>query len=282
MSLAVEPGSLPECPHLEYNTSMMMNRLKIVSAAAGAAVAFLAVSAFAFRPLTGEDTLFLGKDGRQIEAGLGYSVSKEGQDVYSTGASAKLSYGLFDNLDVLITVPWQGWSSRGISESGLGDVNMEVKFPVAKKADWTLALKPGFSMPAGNEAKSLGAGRGGVWLYGIAGRTYGPWQFYLNAGYLYNRNSLDEEVNIIKGSAAAAYGFLPKFKFTAELAGETNRDRSASSHPVSSALGLIWAPYPSLALDAGVKFGLTRPAADLGLLGGITLRCCKQVKMSWF
>ncbi|MCM2267585.1 MAG: transporter [Elusimicrobiales bacterium] len=226
----------------------------------------------AFHPLIGEDTGFLGKDVRQLEAGLEYSAAKEGPDTYATGAAAELSYGLFEDFDVLITVPWQGWRSHGISESGLGDVLLEVKFPVDRRAGWTFALKPGFSLPAGDEAKSLGAGKGGAWLYGIAGRAAGPWQYYLNAGYMLNRNSFDEEENILKASASAAYEFLPKVLATGELAAETNPDKEAASHPVYSVLGLVWSPYPTLDLDLGVRLGLTRPADDLGLLAGFTLR----------
>lgn len=228
--------------------------------------------AAAFHPLISEDTGFLGRDVRQVETGLDYSVAKEGADTYSTGASAELSYGLLAKVDVLVTVPWQGWSSAGLSESGLGDVLLETKFPVAEKAGWTLALKPGFSLPAGDEARSLGAGKGGVWLYGIAGRTAGPWQCYLNAGYMLNRNSSDEEENILRASAAAVYELVPKILVSADLAIQTNSDPDAVSHPLSSIFGFIWSPYPALDLDAGVKIGLTRAADDFGLLAGLTLR----------
>jgi len=187
-------------------------------------------SARAFHPLISEDTAFLGKDVRQIEAGLAHTVSREGADSYATTASAELSYGLFERVDVLVTVPWQGWASHGLSESGLGDVLVETKFPVGRGAGWDLALKPGFSLPAGDEAKSLGAGEGGVWLYGIAGRTSGDWQYYLNAGFLYNRNSLDERTKLLKGSAAAAYSFLPKWMVSADLAMETNAEKKSDNH----------------------------------------------------
>lgn len=212
--------------------------------------------AAAFHPLISEDTGFLGKDVRQIEATLAHTVSREGADVYATDAAAELSYGLFEKVDVLVTVPWHGWGSHGISESGLGDVLVETKFPVRGFAGWDLALKPGFSLPAGDEAKSLGAGEGGVWLYGIAGRTEGDWQYYLNAGYLYNRNSLEERTNILKGSAAAAYSFLPKWMVSADLAMETNAEKDSVSHPVSAVFGLVWSPYPTLDLDIGASFAL--------------------------
>jgi hypothetical protein len=229
--------------------------------------------AMAFNPLIGEDSKFLGRYNRQLQGDLDYAVSENGGvHRYATTATARLSYGLWDKLDVLITVPWQGWSSKGLSESGLGDVLLEAKFQAARRGAWTLGLKPGFSLPEGDEAKSLGAGKGGVWLYGLAGKTSGPWEFYLNAGYLYNRNSFDERQNLLEGSAAASFGVLPGLRACSRLSSRTNKAKDTSSHPVYSAFGLSWSPYPTLDLAAGVRLGLNHGADDLGLLGGLTLR----------
>ena len=75
-----------------------------------------------------------------------------------------------------------------------------------------------------------------------------------------------------QASAAALYELMPKVLVSADLAIETNPDKASVSHPVSSVFGLIWSPYPSLDLDAGFKLGLTKPADDVGLLLGFTLR----------
>ncbi len=246
--------------------------MKISFIAAAAAVLVFSGPALAFYPLTGEDTLFHGRDGREIEGGLDYNVSKEGPDRYSTGVFSRLTYGLWDELDLMVTVPWQGWNSKGISESGLGDVLLEAKFQAGQRSGWTFAMKPGFSLPAGDEAKSLGAGEGGLWLYGIAGKARGPWQFYLNAGYMLNRNSVHEEEHLLKGSAAAGLKVLPDILVTAALTAETNKNERAHSHPVTSVFGLVWSPYATLDLDAGVKAGLNRSSDDFGLLAGMTLR----------
>ncbi len=236
------------------------------------AIAALAGRAAAFHPLISEDTCFLGTDVRQAEIGFEHAEHKSGTDVFSNALSAEFSYGFMESIDLLISAPWQGWSSRGLSESGLGDVSMEVKFEAGRAGDWVIAMKPGMSLPAGDEARSLGAGKGGFWLYTIAGRKAGPWQFYLNGGYMYNRNSLDEEKNIFKGSAAAALEVLPKFMVSADLAAESSTDKASSVHPVSSVLGLIWSPHDYLDLDAGVRLGLNSAADDIGLLAGFTLR----------
>lgn len=243
-----------------------------ISLAAVAALFILSAPAGAFTHLAGEDTVFLGKYGKQMEGWVDYSVSKEGPDRYSTGASAKLGYGFWDGLDLAVTVPWHGWNSRGIAESGLADALIEAKFKAKESSGWTLALRPGFSLPAGDEAKSLGAGKGGVWLDGIAGKAAGDWQFYLNAGYLHNRNSIDEEKNILRASAAAIFKMHPRLLATTEIAAATAKDKASPSNPVTSVFGLLWSPYPTLDLDAGLKFGLTRAAENFGLAAGATLR----------
>ncbi|MDD2806296.1 MAG: transporter [Elusimicrobiales bacterium] len=235
-------------------------------------LSLLGGSARAFQPLLGEQASFLGREGRLIVAGMEYSVSKEGSDRYSTGAFAELSYGLWDRLDVLVTVPWLGWSSRGIAESGLGDVLVEAKLAAGERAGWTLALKPGFSLPAGNEAGSLGAGKGGVWLYGLAGREAGPWRFCLNGGYMLNRNSLGERENLLKGSASASRAVFSGLRASAALFALTSKDKNSRSHPLAAVLGLTWTPRPVLDLDAGARLGLNRGAEDFGLLAGLTLR----------
>ncbi|OIO01029.1 MAG: hypothetical protein COX65_03690 [Elusimicrobia bacterium CG_4_10_14_0_2_um_filter_56_8] len=246
--------------------------MKIPSIAAVAAALVFCGPVSAFNHLTGEDTSFLGKDGKQIESGLDYTVSKKNPDRYSTGVSAELTYGFWDKLDLMVTIPWHGWNSDGISESGLGDAMIEAKFLAGRKSDWALGLKPGFSLPAGNEAKSLGAGQGGVWLYGIAGKTAGSWEYYLNAGYMLNRTTMDEEENIFKASASVMLQILPKLRTTAKLAAATNTDKNSVSHPVNCVFGLVWSPYPTLDLDAGLRLGLTKAADNFGLLTGITLR----------
>ncbi|HBE89313.1 MAG TPA: hypothetical protein DDW67_09275 [Elusimicrobia bacterium] len=227
---------------------------------------------FAFYPFVTENTNFLGRDVIQAEVGFDHTEDTTAADYFSNTLSATFSYGLWDKLDILLSAPWQGWNSGGVSESGLGDVAMEAKFWVAERRGWDLALKPGFSLPAGNDAAGLGAGKGQVWVYGIAGRAEGPRQYYLNAGYKYNKNSINEETNVFSASALTAVEVLPRTVLAAELAVETNTDKGSASHPVTSLFGIVWSPDPSLDLDAGVRLGLNGGADDLGLLVGATMR----------
>ena len=147
--------------------------------------------------LTGDEASWMAKDGRQVELAFDHSVSRAGADVYSNTGAAEITYGLFDRVDLLLSAPWQGWNSRGISDSGIGGVALEAKFSSGRRYGWDLALKPGFSLPAGDEASGFGAGKGGVWTYGIASRVAGAWGGYLNAAYFYNRNSIGEDEHLL-------------------------------------------------------------------------------------
>lgn len=84
-----------------------------------------------------------------------------------------------------------------------------------------------------------------------------PWQGWNSAGF--------------SESGLGDVALETKF-WVAELAVETNTEKDAASHPVSSLLGLVWSPAPTLDLDAGVRLGLNDAADDLGLILGATLR----------
>lgn len=237
-----------------------------------AVLALAGGDARAMHPLISEDTGFLGKGGRQAETGFEYSQASDGGNAYSRSLAAELSYGLTDKADLLFTVPWGGWTAGGRSENGLGDMTLDLKFQAAEKYGWTLALKPGLILAAGDDEKGLGAGKTAYALNAVAGRVRGPWQYYLNAGYTLNKNSAGEKEDILKVSAAAVHEILPKILISADLSAETNSDPAAAAHPLFSVFGVVWSPRDALDLDAGVKFGLNSAADDLGLLAGVTFR----------
>jgi hypothetical protein len=76
------------------------------------------------------------------------------------------SVGLTDGMDLVFGVPYQ-WlkveedATTTQRENGLSDVSLEVKWRFFEKDGWGLALKPGITLPAGNEGKGFGAGKVG-------------------------------------------------------------------------------------------------------------------------
>lgn len=246
--------------------------LKTFPPLAAAALLCCAAPLSAFHPMITEDTYFLDRGVFRGEAAFDHTRATRGPDAFTNTLSGEFTYGLWDKLEVMISAPWQGWNSGGLSASGLGDVALEAKFWAASRGGWDLALRPGFSLPAGNDAKSLGAGKGHIWLKGLLGREEGPRQYFLSVGYELNRNTSGERMHLFSASAMAGLEVFPRVILAAELAAETSAERDSSSPPLHSVLGLVWSPVPALDLSAGARLGLNDAAGDLGLLLGVTLR----------
>ena len=60
-------------------------------------------------------------------------------------------------------------------------------------ADLSLAIKPGLTLPTGDDEKGLGTGKATYRLFFIASQEMDPWAFHLNLGYIRNENTLEEE-----------------------------------------------------------------------------------------
>src|SRR4030065_658913 len=60
----------------------------------------------------------------------------------------------------------------------------------------SLAIKPGLTLPIGDDDKGLGAGKATYSLFFIASQEMDPWAFHLNLGYIRNENTLDEEKDL--------------------------------------------------------------------------------------
>ncbi len=127
-------------------------------------VTVLAAPAFATIPLITDDTGTQGRGKFQIELFAEYATSNEESVTNRNSAlSATLSYGLSDPLDIVLSIPYQAWSkndsdfeTRG---SGISDPTIEAKWRFYEKEGLSFALKPGFTIPAGDDKKDLGAGK---------------------------------------------------------------------------------------------------------------------------
>lgn len=119
---------------------------------------------------------------------------------------AVTAYGLQDNLDILVTVPYvrervdDGTVSRA---SGIGDVGLDLKWRFYESGIWSAALKPGLVFPTGDDSRRLGAGRLGYGAYLVTSADLAPWVVHLHVGYLRRRNTLGERDGIRHLSLAA-------------------------------------------------------------------------------
>lgn len=238
--------------------------------------------AWAAHPLITDDTGTQGKGKFQLEVNGQYDSDKEtvnSASVKSTGgqAAAALSYGIIDNADLVLGVPyvWGKVTEDGANvydEKGLSDVAFEVKWRFFEKEGMSLALKPGVSFATGDDEKGLGTGKTGGHLFLIGSRDAAPWAFHANLGYIRNESKADEEKNLWHASFAATYEAVKNLKAVANLGVEKNADQAADNDPAHLVVGVIYSIAENFDIDAGVKFGLTSSETDLSVMAGAAFR----------
>jgi hypothetical protein len=188
-----------------------------------------------------------------------------------------LSYGVAENADLVLSLPYQWGKGKedGVTvydEKGISDATLEVKWRFFEKDGLSLALKPGVSIPTGNEEKGLGTGKTGYHIFVIGSKDIAPWAFHLNLGYIGNENKVDEEKNIWHASLATTYEVIKNLKLVGNVSIERNPDKAVDNDPAFVIGGVIYSPAESFDIDCGVKYGLTGSETDWSLMAGMAFR----------
>ncbi|MFH1903282.1 MAG: transporter [Candidatus Omnitrophota bacterium] len=136
--------------------------------------------------------------------------SEGGVKEESSELAAALCFGLNDKTDLVLGIPYQ-WvtvkeDEASASENGFGDASLELKWRFFEKDGWSLALKPGLSIPTGDKDKGLGSGKVNYGLYFITTVEKGNTALHFNAGYGRNENDFDEEEDLWHLSLASFSG----------------------------------------------------------------------------
>jgi outer membrane protein assembly factor BamA len=244
-------------------------------------------AAFGAHPLITDDTGSQGRGKFSIEMNSEFTHDKETEAdiiVKETGGelAAILSYGITDNTDVVIGLPYQ-WSrvkedgEITSDEDGISDMSLEVKWRFFEGDGLSLAVKPGITLPIGDEEKGLGNGRTSYGVALITTREIEPWAFHLNLGYTRNEYKLKEnkEANrkdIWHVSLAAEAEVAKDLRLVANTGMERNADRESHTHPAFILGGLIYSVSEGLDLDFGIKAGINKSETDYTLLAGIARR----------
>lgn len=236
-----------------------------------------ATEAVAAIPLITDDTGTQGKGNFQLEVLGEYEHDKEeGLKGETEGVTASLIYGILDPVDIVFSVPYafQREKEGGCTEEedGLADLTLEAKWRFFEREGFSLALKPGLTLPTGDEDECLGTGRVGGYVYLIASEEISPWAFHLNLGYIRNENKIDERYDLWHASLAASYELFKSWKLVGDIGMEDNPDRGSSIDPAYILGGLIYSPLESFDIGVAIKSGLTDAEADLSVRGGITWR----------
>lgn len=231
----------------------------------------------AAHPLITDDTGTQGQWKTQVETNFEYDFERLDDGSEKTHEiSVTISFGLFETLDLVVTVPYQflrGKSGGSVeTANGFSDVVLEAKWRFWECGPYSLAVKPGVSFPSGDEDKGLGNGRASPQGYLIGTAEWEPFTVHANLGYLRNENRVGDETDLWHVSVAGEYEIIKDLKLVANVGAERNTDRSSDTPPAFILGGVIYSVTEWLDLDVGVKGGLTRPEADYAILAGMAFR----------
>ncbi|HAR96309.1 MAG TPA: transporter [Deltaproteobacteria bacterium] len=239
---------------------------------------YLSVSAvFAAHPLITDDAGTQGKGKWQLELDGQYEHEHErGEKENNSEISTTVTYGLMDTMDFVLGAPYQ-WvrtrDSEGTTrENGVADMSFDLKWRFYEKDGLSLALKPGITLPTGDDEKGLGTGKVTYRAFFIATKELTPWMFHLNLGYYRNENKEDTKKDLWHASLASEYLLTKNLRAVANIGVERGDDPTTDSDPAFLLGGLIYSVSDAFDVDAGYKYGLTKSEADHTILVGLTFR----------
>ncbi|MFP5213886.1 MAG: transporter [Acidobacteriota bacterium] len=237
------------------------------------------LEAFAAHPLITDDAGTVGKGHFQMELNSSATFDEETEDGKGVKESeveleTVFTYGLTDEIDLVATLPyaWSWEKEDGVTsdENGIADASLEMKWRFFEADDFSLAVKPGISLPTGDKGKGLGTGEVGYSAFFIASQAMDPWAFHLNLGYMRNENDFDERRDLWHVSLATEWNVAERLTLVGNVGAEANPDRADDTPPVFALAGFIYSVAEHVDVNAGFKAGLTRPEADFAVLTGVT------------
>lgn len=235
--------------------------LRLILAAAAALSPALA---YAAHPLITEDTGTQGAQRRQLEV-FGEEAKDRGTRLRKQRYGAVLSYGIADAADVQVGLPWYRSGPDGV-----GDVSLDVKWRFFERESLSFAVKPGITLPTGDERDGRGTGKTTWGSLLIVSYAPGAVALHAHAGYRRNENKLGERETLHRLAMAATYR-VGNVRLVADLARETNPVPGGRTARYSTA-GLIWSLSRDLDLDVGRRQGHGGAPIDEALLLGATMR----------
>ena len=250
----------------------------------GSIVAITAGTVFAAHPLITDDTGTQGKGKAQLEFIGEYGVDKEEgvtEKGYEVPTAPFLSYGITDSMDLVFGLPYASVRVEDAETTtavrGATDMSIELKARIYEKDGLSFAVKPGISLPTGDEEKGLGNGKTSYSAFFITTKEAEPWAFHFNVGYVRNEYKLqaDEEANrkdIWNVSLASQVEVVKDLNLVANIGMEKNPDKTSDTHPAFILGGVIYSITENVDIDFGVKCGLNKPETDYSILAGITWR----------
>jgi len=236
-----------------------------------------ATSAYAAHPLITDDAGTQGKGKAQFEFIGEYDHEKKDgitTDSIVAPTIPVLSYGMTDDTDIVLGIPYQNVrtidAQNATTVDGISDASLEFKWRFYENDGLSFAMKPGVTLPTGNDEKGLGAGRVTSHLFFITTKEVKPWELHFNLGYIRNENKVNEKMDIWHASLAGVLDIFKNLIVVANIGVESDCDKASTADPVFILGGLIYSISENLDLDIGIREGFNNHGTDYSIPAGIT------------
>jgi len=226
---------------------------------------------YAGHPLITDDTGTLGKGHFQLE--LTPEIHNQ-TDEQCTDIPFALTYGLSDYFDIICGIQYQHHTQINPDKyivAGFSDFSLEIKWVLLQKEKYSIAMKPGLSLPVGDHNSGLGAGKTGYSMSMITTYQFKEFMIHFNGGYLRNENRCNDRVNLWHISAGMEIPISSKLSAVMDTGVNKNSSKTANYNPAFSIFGLVYSIEEIIDLDLGIKHSFTANKTDLVVLAGITL-----------
>lgn len=231
----------------------------------------------AAHPLITEDTGTQGAGHLQLEfTQEQLRLSRGSEKQWMALTTATVAWGFREDADLILSVPHLRAGASALdgtpSRHGLTDLGLDVKWRFYERGPLSMALKPGVTLPTGDDRQGLGVGKTTWSAYHVT--TYGQpsWALHLHLGHVHHNNTSNERVDLWHASAAATVRPANTLQLVLDAGIDTHPDPDTDSSPVFVILGGIWSPRPSLDIDLGIKSERSDIHRAKTLLAGLTWR----------
>ncbi len=156
---------------------------------------------------------------------------------------------------------------------GAGDTAADMKWRFFECDKVSLAVRAGVAAPTGDADRGLGSGKPTYHGLLAASIDLTPIAVHANIGYTGNRADPMERRNLYHASAAAVWTVDASWRLLlAELATDTNVNKTQSVWPSVARVGAIYTVKRGFDVDVGYQMRLNHAAPSRVLLVGVTAR----------
>jgi hypothetical protein len=201
-------------------------------------------------------------------------------------ASFELVYGLFENVEVGVEVPWISiFFERNSGErtiSGIGDTNVSLKYNFLKEREKSkmpaLSIGLNLELPTGDVNRALGSGLADFYLNGIVQKSLtDKTKLRLNGGILFSGNETTGVIGIrtrgtvVTGGVSLVREFTPKLQLGVEVAGAQTSNFDLGKGQLQTMVGGNYQWKENMSLDFGIVGGKFDASPRLGMQLGVSI-----------